>query len=554
MFSVCIRPVIWLLLLVLCLSVQSTSVWARSANASALSDPDGTGRPSHSDNPQTTDLSIKFHIHGYYRVRWSMLNNLDMDRGPTPSTGKPIFPEPLSGSGAMNTADMRLRLDLSMEIARSVRVVMRIDALDNLVLGSTPNGFPRTGRVPSIIATDGQAAPTSGVNSFLNSVNLSRAYGEVILPFGYLAAGRMGALTPWGLGLAVHSGNDLDADVGDIGDRVVLAVALLGHIAFAAYDWSASGPVVGMPGGVYVDVEPSDNVRSYAFAFGRFDSPEGVHRKLRAKMPVINYGLLFSYRHQDADVPGYYDQSPDNRTIQRSELVDRSAWSILASLWFLFRIPWLRVELEAVYAQGEIGNSSLLPGVRLTKPLESQQFGGALQVAIAPPKGRWGVGFEFGLASGDDAPGFGVNPADGQIRSQKGDLDGPQIDYPNDVTANNYRFHPNYRIDQIFWRRIVGQVSDAIYVKGASHFDVSPRFRLWTSVLYSRAFEDSTPPGGDANLGVEWDIGIRYHYDPGFEVRFTFATFFPMAGLRNPTLNLEPTPAVATHLVLGYVF
>lgn len=535
-------------------SVATPSVWASVANSSAFSDPAGTGRPNDKDTPELTDLAIKFIVHGYYRVRWTMLDNLDLDRGPTPSTGRTIFPTSPGDTSPLNTADMRLRLDMALEVARSIRVVLRVDALDNLVLGSTPFGLPRTGQVPSIVATNGQRPPVAGENALLDSIHITRAYGEVILPFGYMAAGRMGALTPWGLGVVVHSGDDLDADLGDVGDRVVVAFALFDHLLMAAYDWSASGPILSVPGYVSIDQTPNDNVRSYAIAFARFDSPESLKRKLDENYTVINYGLLFTYRHQDQDVPGYYAGPPTDTPIKRSEVVDRAAWSLLTSLWFRLRTPWVRVELEAVYGQGEIGNSSLVPGVQLTKPLTTQQFGGALQVAVGPPGGRWGFGAEFGLASGDDAPGFGVNAEKDQINTQRGDLDGPQINYPNDVTADNMRFHPNYRIDQIFWRRIIGQVSDAIYAKAGGHFDLTRRLRLWSAVIYSRAMMDSTPPGGDANLGVEWDTGIRYIYDPGFEIRFTFAAFFPMDGLRNLDLGLNPNPAFASHLVLGYVF
>ncbi len=541
--------------LLLCVSMATvTPVWGASYNAGALSDPEGHGRPQHKNDPTRTDLSIKFDLHGYYRMRWDMLHQLDLGRGPTPSSGKPIFPTPPGKQGPLNTADMRLRLDLNLEVARTVRVVVRIDALDNLVLGSTPLGLPRSGRVPSIVATTGQQSPSIGNNALLDAIKIKRAYGEVLLPFGFLSVGRMGALAPWGLGVLVQSGDDLDADIGDNADRAVLTLALVGHLFLLAYEWSASGPVLGTHSKTFIDQDPRDNVRSFAFAFARYDTPAAIKRKLRAGYLIVNYGLLLSYRYQDLDAPGYYDGTPQNRATLSSELVERNAWSFVTSLWFMLRTSWLRLEFEAVYGQGEIGNSSLLPGIKLTKPLTSQQFGGALQFAVAPPKGRWGLGAEIGLASGDNAPGFGVTASKQQSKTQPGDLDGPQINYPKDTTANNFRFHPSYRIDQIFWRRIIGTVTDAIYFKGAGHLDLTQRLRLWSSVLYSRTLYPSTAPGDNANLGVEWDAGFRYNFDPGFEVRFTFAAFFPFAGLRNNALNLEPQIAVASHLVLGFVF
>lgn len=553
---------LWIVVVVLVLLCKTSTgsmtisiVWASSANEGALSDPAGEGRPTHREDPTHTDMSVRFHLHGYYRLRWDLLHQLDLQRGPTPSTGQPIFPTPPGKQGPLNTGDMRLRLDLGLEIARSVKVVVRVDALDNLVLGSTPEGLPRTGQVPNIFGTTTQNSPEAGRNALLDAIRLRWAYGEVLLPFGYLAAGRMGALTPWGLGVLVQSGNDLDADFTDAGDRVVLGLTLFGHILLLAYDWSASGPTIGLHNGTFLNQEPRDDVHSYSIAFAKYDTPEAIRRKLAAKRLVINYGLLFSYRHQNLDTPTYYEASPTNRSIGAGELVERNAWSFVLSAWFLLRTAWLRLELEAIYGQGEIANSSLIPGVRLTEPLTSQQFGGALQFAIAPPAGRWGVGLELGLASGDDAPGFGVSAASpNQTHTQPGDIDGPQIRYPSDRTVNNFRFHPSYRVDQIFWRRIVGQVSDALYVKVAAHVDLTSRLRLWTAALYSRTLFPSSAPGNDSNLGVEWDTGLRYNFDPGFEIRFVFAAFFPMAGLRNLELQLEPQPAIAAHTVLGYMF
>ena len=46
-----------------------------------------------------------------------------------------------------------------------------------------------------------------------------------------------------------------------------------------------------------------------------------------------------------------------------------------------------------------------------------------------------------------------------------GQLDGPQANLPRDHTVDNFRFHPDYHIDQILFREIIGTVTDAIYVR-----------------------------------------------------------------------------------------
>jgi uncharacterized protein (TIGR04551 family) len=544
--------ILWMILL----SFAAHLSWAAGSDGGALSDPQGQGAPPHRYDPALSALSVHFDIHGFYRMRWSLLNGLDLGRGPTPSTQQTIFPKPPGTSSLLNTADMRFRTDLSLEIGSTVRIFARIDALDNLVFGSTPEGFPRDSVIPQISATTGQATPSAGRNSALDSVQIRWAYGEVLLPFGFLAAGRMGALAPWGLGLLVNPGNGLDDDRGDVSDRVTFGLALLDHLVLLAYEWSASGATLPILYNAPIDQDPRDNVNTIGIAIAKYDPPDALRRKLEAGWSVINYGAIFSYRWQQLDTPALYNPNEwdASRRIQSGDLVQRGAWSFVGDLWFMVRTPWLRFEIEAVYAQAEIANASLVPGVALTRPIASQQFGGAAQFALSPPKGIWGIGAEIGLASGDSAPGFGVQAPLNQLRTRPGDFDGPQVDYPRDTTANNFRFHPNYRVDLIFWRRMVGQVTDAFYAKAGGHIDLTPRLRLWTSVIYSRALEATTPPGGVADLGVEIDAGIRYDYDPGFQFRMTFGVFFPFAGLRNNELNLDPQPALALHTVLAYVF
>ncbi|MCK6510385.1 TIGR04551 family protein [Myxococcota bacterium] len=528
---------------------------AAGSDGGAISDPRGQGDPPHRYDPALSAMPIHFSIHGYYRMRWTLLSGLDLGRGPTPSSGTTIFPKPTDGS-LINTADMRFRTDLSLEIGSTVRVFARVDGLDNVVLGSTPEGLPRNNRVPQIVATTGQRAPSAGQNNALDSINLRWAYGEVLLPFGYLAVGRMGALTPWGLGLLVNPGNAIDDDQGDVADRIAMGFALFGHLLLVAYEWSASGPTLTIPSNASVDQDPRDNVQSIGIAIANYDPPDALRRKLNAGQTVINYGVIFSYRWQDRDIPALYapDGWSEDQRIQRGDQVLRKAWSVVVDAWFLLRTPWFRLEMEGLYAQAEIGNGSLVPGVALTLPITSQQLGGVVQFAFSPPQSIWGIGAEIGYASGDNAPGFGVTAPLNQIRTQRGDLDGPQINYPNDTTSNNLRFHPNYRIDLIFWRRILGQVTDAFYTKLGGHLDITPRLRFWASVLYSRAIEANSTPGGVHDLGVEINTGLRYDYDHGFQIRTTFGAFFPLAGLRNNELNLAPQPALALHTVLAYVF
>src|SRR6185369_10067077 len=161
--------------------------------------------------------------------------------------------------------------------------------------------------------------------------------------------------------------------------------------------------------------------------------------------------------------------------------------------------------------------------------------------------------FEVGFASGDDAPGFGVGAAPGQLTTQKGDLDGPQLRPPADMTVDNFKFSPDYHVDLILWRRIVGTVTDAVYIKPTVRLgpfgSAWHHFTLDTSLVESQAIYATTPPGQDKYLGTELDLQARYRYEAGFEVNLGYGIFFPGGGFKNLTLMLDPQPAQTLELI-----
>ncbi|HVY47501.1 MAG TPA: hypothetical protein VHB21_16545, partial [Minicystis sp.] len=172
--------------------------------------------------------------------------------------------------------------------------------------------------------------------------------------------------------------------------------------------------------------------------------------------------------------------------------------------------------------------------------------------------GAWGVGLDGGYASGDSAPGFGAFPVAGQTAPRRGDLDGPQANPPYDTTVDNFRFNPNYLVDRILFREIIGTVTDAIYVR--PHAEIEPvRFprgalSLGLFSVISFAAEPTSTPSGKRPLGVEIDPTITYRADFGFEAALEQATLIPLAGFDNPALGLTAKPAQLWRLRLTYGF
>lgn len=474
-------------------------------------------------------------VDGYFRWRGEVLNNLDLDHGLTPS-GLPLYPVPLSGGQNLTTSDMRLRTDISIySPLGDVAVKARLDVIDNLSLGSTPSGPPQT---------------TTTQDPTLLSVK--RAWAEVLTPFGLLSVGRMGA--HWGLGILANAGDCLECDSGDAADRIAFITPIGGHILAAAYDIGYVGPWVEQRQQRYVDIEPSDDVKALTFAFLNYDTPQTLERRRNAERATFNYGLTFSYRWQTVDTPSWY---LPNTTSTETPVVPRnlSAWA--TDMWLRFDSAWGRVEVEAVYVGGEIEDASLLPGVIYPEPLTTNQWGAALETEFGRKEWWASFGVDAGIASGDGAPGFGVNPGPFDTPAEPGDLDGPQSRLPSDNAVNNFEFHPDYRVDQILFREIIGTVTDAVYVR--PHVDFvfgrvgQGNFRFEFAGIYSQALNAASTPGQDTPLGIELNPSLKWE-GTAFSAALDYAILMPLSGMNNPRRGLEANEAQLLRLQLWTQF
>lgn len=492
-------------------------------------------------------------LDGYLRLRFDVMENLDLNHGPTPTTGQPIFPVPISGSDeALTSANMRFRVDPTIRVGWGVSVHARFDILDNLVLGSTPEGLPTSVWAPMSGGSVSQRSPSAGENAEVDAIRVKRAWGEVILPIGVLSAGRMGALMDWGTGFFINSGNCIDCDLGDVGDRVAFSMPLLGHVASFAFDFGSSGPTSAAwrADAQDFDMDRRDDVRSYALLFARWDTPQVVQRYLRAGRTVIQYGAVAALRTQDYDIPAYYLTGDLDRKYGDEELVKRGLLGFAGDLWFGLKTGRWSLDVEAAMVISRIDNASLLPGTEFLQTITARQFGGVVRAQYAFPKVQ--LQLELGVASGDASPGFGVRSPLNQFSSQPGDIDGPQIAIPGDTSVNNFRFNPDYHIDQILWRRIIGTVTDAFYARPSARWEVLRDLWIEGALIGSSALEGASTPSGESPLGVELNVGLSYRLEVGFEASATYAVLFPLSGLRNVRLDLDPEPAQLFHLILAY--
>lgn len=484
----------------------------------------------------TPDQRVR--LSGFLRTRGDLGHNWDLGRGPTPSLPS-VWPTPYVDDGASHTqtnADMRLRVDASIEVGWGVSIRARAHVLDNLRLGSLPTGDLGGGSVT-------QRGPDQ-------PIDLRQVYGQALLPFGVLTVGRMGALVDWGTGFFLNAGNGLDDDYGDVGDRIALTTPLAGLLWTALYEISATGPAsdaVRPEIRPAFDLDPRDDVRTVAFSVARYNSPATRNRLLRAGRNAVEFGLVGSYRWQS------YDVSAGDVPSARTALV-RDLTAFVGDAWVRADLGRFTFEGEFAFVGFRIANASLDPAAMLNLAVTGRQYGGVLRADYRGGE-RFMARVEFGFASGDDRPGFGARTAAQSGRA--GDLDGLQFDLtrtPRDVNIQNFRFHPNYRVDLIMWRRLIGTVTDAWYVRPMVRYRIGPMLTAEAAVIGSAAMEPNSTPSGKAPLGVETDVGLIYEQEHGFVMRLDYGLLLPLAGFDNAPRRLSASPAHALHAVMAWRF
>jgi uncharacterized protein (TIGR04551 family) len=484
-----------------------------------------------------------FSAHGSLRVRGTGFYNLDLDRGPTPS-GQLFFPVPLSDPRGQWTAgaDLRLRTDLAFYAPfASVAVKARLDVPDNLVLGGQPDGIPggTTTQLPTA------------------AMRIKRVYGEALTPFGILSAGRMGS--HWGLGMLTNGGDCADCNSGDAADRIAFVTPLGGFIWAASFDFSASGPwIQGKVPGSAINIDPTADVRTVTFAFLRWSDDRTRERRRKAGKTTFDIGAYVSHRWQKNDVPATYLPLASQVPLSAAQVMYRGYTATAVDGWTRLTGPWGRIELEGAVLVANVDQPSLFPGVLLNKPVKSLQIGVALESEFGKPEDAVTGGLDAGYASGDPAPGFGVSQKVNPAQPKPGDLDGPQGNPPYDNNVNNFRFHPDYRIDRILFREIIGTVTDAVYIRPHVRWNMVRLGQSWLTASLAGVFSmttfQSTAPGGKLPLGIELDPTLSYGSKDGFGAALEHAVLFPLAGLDNVELGMKAKPAQLLRLRLTYAF
>jgi len=506
-----------------------------------------------------------FVIDGYFRVRPELFHQLNLGRA-VDASGYTLYPtyEAKAQGKTFAGLNMRLRLAPTFNISERIRVHMLVDALDNVMFGSTPdyafsrneaNGYAWDRDVFGLFSNS-QAPLNSGVNSLSSSLALKHVWGEVSTPVGALYFGRMPS--HWGLGMLRNDGGCLDCNLGDTVDRLLFVVEpFSGWYVAPFFEMNVSGVLssTDVGSGQPMGLSSKDSSYTIGAVFARKDTESQRKAKLAEGNALWNYGLHFSYRNQRYEAADYYN-APFLEGGGSGGFVPRKGQLFIPDIWVKYERPQFRMELEAAAVFGSIDNRATtladanVPG--RNQPLKVVQFGAVLQGEYLFYKGDLSVKAEIGFASGDKAPGFGNYPrrkvAGANNNTQPGDMDGPQYACQDtggctDNSIRNFRFNRDYVVDMILFREILGGVTDALYLKPSVKYRIVDGLDVFGSFIYSRAiYGQSTPSSvagnngkvtGNAGLGIELNVGARYESEGGFYMQLAWGILFPLAGFND---------------------
>ena len=128
-----------------------------------------------------------------------------------------------------------------------------------------------------------------------------------------------------------------------------------------------------------------------------------------------------------------------------------------------------------------------------------------------------------------------------------------------DHMMKDFHFSPDYHVDEILFRHILGTVTNAIYIKPqtAYWFDLGRTRALGLngSVIYSMAQVPVSTPNNELMYGLEMDVGAGYRNTAeGFYAGFTWGVLWPLGALnRSAPLWTIPEDASVAQILRVYM-
>ncbi len=489
---------------------------------------------------------------GSFRTRAELWQDVHLGLSPVPNKYG-VYPQLSGPSGVRESSDFRLRITPAMHVGEMADVFAVVD-LFSVMAGE--GGYSDLAR--TLLRAD-QATVPGDAASPLETAAVRALWGEVHL-FHLLTfqAGRIP--DHWGMGLVENDGRGLDEDGGDFIDGVALKAELpwWGLKVLISWDFPLQGRSAESafgPWGVGYDPGDLDDIQQWRFKISMEPGPDAAGN-------YWAWGVYNRLRYQDFTSLGAQSPYEECRLYPWApgfgcnEMFWRDALVWTPDVWFAGGVAlapdvlW-RVELEVAGRYGTLSNTRFVPE-KSGRTLYG--IGGALRTDIKTPRVTAGV--EVGASSGDtDSLAFGI--LDEPVIGEPDSAGGVQGSDTQNETITSFALHPSYRVDQILFRRVIGAVTNALYVKPSVRFEYWQRgdSALWidAAALYASAFVASSTPGEENALGVEADVGLGGRFGRNVEMRLDGALLVPLGGLTNASTLENPLPWT-TRLLLNFSF
>ena len=494
---------------------------------------------------KTSERMPRFEHHGYFRTRLSAFGNYDLNtRGTSPVPA--VLDDSQRGSSqqeniemseseAVLGANMRFRYAPTFHISETVRVAGSFDILDNLVLGTTPNGL-RTNWGSDAFFTFNGAEPVNAETIGRNAISVKALYGEADTIIGTFRAGRVPA--HWGMGLVYNDGGVynretqimeghawkcLDCDSSDAVDRVEWRIRdPFADLLYLDFSWDfvnsglASYNLQQDSIGQAFDLSDNDDVIQFTLSvFDRPISQQEIDERYRdifeARTWTADWGVLFSYRKQTM-APEMDAITSGSGASATYDLYEKDAEAYIVDLWGRFYVPLphdmtLRLEAELVGAFGSVSLDTGSEG----KERDIIQVGGALEAEI------WWKDLIAGAK-------FGAAWADNMVYSGHTMIESLDIVPMGSIL----RFDPNYTVDQIMFKELMGGINNAWYLNLNAEYKFPIQMPQLTTSLGARLdlttagplVKEATPGnhfwyGFEGNLKLFYDESDRFRFEIG---------------------------------------
>lgn len=518
--------------------------------------------------PKTTERMPHFEHHGYFRTRLNVFGNYDLNtRGTSP------VPASLESSQRGNTSqenisvedsdthiggNLRFRYEPTIHISESVRVSGVFDIMDNLVMGTSPNGLVKNWGSHEFFSFNG-ATPVNGDTIGKNAISVKALYGEADTFLGTFRAGRIPA--HWGLGIVYNDGGVykreeqqlqghgwqcLDCDSNDAVDRVEWRIRdpFFDTLYFDfSWDFINSGLASYQSQqdsyGQAFDLSEADDVIQFTISiFDRPLSQQEVDQRYRnlfeLRQWTADWGILFSYREQEI-APETNAQKSNDGASATYDMYEKNAQAYVIDAWGRFLIPcpkdvMLRLEAEFV---GVFGSVDLDTGAE-GKSRDITQIGFALEAET-----QWrdlNVGLKTGVAWADNMTYSGHSIIESLDEVPMGSI---------------LRFDPNYTVDTIMFKQLMDGINNAWYLNLYGEYKFPLQMSQITMSLGARVdlttsgpIVKNATPGNDSWYGFEGNLKLFYDESDRFRFEIGAGIFVPGNAWENVDYPVLPSQSV----------